>query len=122
MANEISIASSIRVKNGNHSGGPWKGSFKADQSGLGGGAPGKVALTTSEEQIDFGELTSAGWVWIKNIGDTNAAQIGFASSFTSGIQIDAGQTAGPFKLIASSSVYAKSAASTTTLQFIALEA
>lgn len=120
MANEIRISNNLTVSNGNFTG-EWSAAFQADQSGLGGGNPGKVDLTTTEAEIDPGDITNEGWCWIKNIGDTNAAQVGFASSFTAGILIQPGKTAGPFQLINGTTLYAKAAASTTSLQIIILE-
>lgn len=121
MANEIRVSSTLIVKNGNFSG-DWTASFNADQSALGGGNPGTVDLTTSETTIDPGDIDTEGWCWIKNIGAAQAATIGFATSYTTGLLILPGQTAGPFKLIAGTVLYAKALTSTTSIQVIILEA
>lgn len=110
----------MQVKNG-HFAGVWSSTFSAEQSGIGGGNPGTVDLTEVEQAIEVGDIDAEGWCWIKNIGTTNVARLGFSSSFTGGIEILPGESAGPFRLIDGSTLYAKSVLGPTSVQIIILE-
>lgn len=120
MANEISISTSLKVANG-HFVQDWKKAFRADQSGIGAG-PGVVDVTSTEAAVDFGDVNSPGWTWIVNLSENEGVFLGFEASFASGIYIPAGQTAGPFRLIGSSSVYVRTGAGAASLWFVSLEA
>ena len=75
MANEISITVRVEVKKGNFSDLFNSGRKTFDQAGDGGGNPGVVALTTSEVNIDFGDITP-GYVVMQNLDDTNSVNLG----------------------------------------------
>ena len=75
MANEIRLTLNMDVNNGAFT---FKGrhSFQVDQSAIGGGNPGVVDIGTSEEDIDFGDITTEGYAVLKNLDDTNYVQYG----------------------------------------------
>lgn len=95
MANEISINVSLNVDKGNISEKFSKG-YTADQTGEGGPSPGYVVIGTSEEEIDFAELGTTGWVIMQNVDDTNYVEWGFSTTVYGGRML-AGETAGPFR-------------------------
>lgn len=75
MANEIRISASLNVTNGNFS---FQHLVNAsvDQATAGGGNPGTVDIGTSEEDIDFGDITTEGYAVIQNLDATNYVQFG----------------------------------------------
>ena len=81
MANEIRTITQIQITNGNFVV-PLTGSMKQlDQNVAGGGVPGMVVLTTSETIIDFSNLTSAGYVFLKNTSDITSVAYGPDADF-----------------------------------------
>lgn len=71
MADEITVTVGVNVQ---HSTGesfrvPNK-SIKLDQSTLRWGTPGVIAINTSENTVDFGDLTLPIVVYLYNLGDT----------------------------------------------------
>lgn len=55
----------------------WGGeSVSRTQTNAGGGNPGIINLTTSEEDCAFGELTSPHEIWIKNLSSTETVILG----------------------------------------------
>lgn len=80
------------------------GLIEVTQAGVGGGNPGTVTIGLSEETVTFGELTSAGVLWMKNLDDTNYVDWGFSTGVYGG-RIKAGMVAGPFELKPATSLY-----------------
>lgn len=70
MANEITVAARLRVKNGTFELSFDSGNVRVNQTTATGGNPGVVAIGTSEETIDFGDV-SPGLIWMRNLDDTN---------------------------------------------------
>lgn len=101
MANEISVSGSLSVTNGKFKyQSPQSGSLKFDQTTAGGGNPGTVNIGTSDEVISLGDISTPGWCWMKNLDDTNYVDIGptSAGAIVPMIRMEAGETAGPFRL------------------------
>ena len=71
MADEITIAISFNIVNGNFRLPIATGSLSFDQTTSGGGNPGSVDIGTSEEDISFGDITTLGWLYMRNLDDTN---------------------------------------------------
>ena len=97
MADEIQITAGIQVRKGSlvFSQAPVTESF--DMTGTGGPTPGYVTVGTSEESITFGELSTAGYLFMQNLDSTNYVQWGFSTTVYGG-RIKAGETAGPFRM------------------------
>lgn len=76
MADEITVSSSLIVDNGSFDPAWSTGSQSVDQAAAGGGAPGFVNIGTSEEAISFGDVSTPGWAFIRNIDATNYVDIG----------------------------------------------
>jgi hypothetical protein len=106
MADEIEVLSAITVRNGNSVHVQPAEVKTFDQTNPGGGNPGLVVVGTSEEQIDFGELTSPGWFTMINLDTTNYVEWGFSTGVYGG-RMEPGEPAGPFRLNPAASVYVK---------------
>ena len=68
MSNEISIQIQMSCTKGEFNIPPMGTPQSIDQTGEGGGCPGYMNIGTSEEDISLAELTTPGYVYIKNIG------------------------------------------------------
>jgi hypothetical protein len=101
MANEITVGAFIQVQNGNLSDRFAPGNKSVDQSAVGGPTPGYVTIGTTEEEVAFGELSTKGWVMMQNLDPTNYVQWGFSTGVYGG-RMRAGETAGPFRMDATS--------------------
>lgn len=85
MANEINLGLNLIIENGN-----FKDSINesiiVDQTGIGGGNPGKIDVGTAVEAISLGDIGSAGICYLKNINGTNfveyGAQVGTSLTLT----------------------------------------
>lgn len=102
MANEISIKIGVTVQNGDLKE-QINDSFSVTQSAVGGPTPGYVTIGTSEESQAFSELSTLGWVHLKNLDSTNYVQWGFATGAYGG-RLEAGETA-TFRLEPSTTLY-----------------
>jgi hypothetical protein len=68
MSNEIQVTIQLSCYNGNFTLPPIGTPQSIDQNGLGGGCPGYMTIGTSEENVGLSELTTPGYVYIKNLG------------------------------------------------------
>lgn len=77
MANEIKVSASLSCTNGNFIL-PTIGSAQQSitQTTLGGGGPGYLSIGTSEEVVTFTDVSTLGWVFIKNLDSTNFVTFG----------------------------------------------
>lgn len=73
MSNEIKIQASLTVDNGNFKL-PKLGAslFKFDQNTPGGGNPGTIQVGLTEETVDLSEVSTPGWIWMKNLDADNS--------------------------------------------------
>lgn len=76
MADEIAVRCSLTAKKGSLDFSSTLKQTRFDMTNARGGNPGTVALTTSETDIDFGDLTAPGWYTMKNLSDTNSVIVG----------------------------------------------
>lgn len=106
MADEIRISASMNVDNGNLSFAQNYGTKTYDQTNVGGPSPGMVDVGIVEESTAFPELTSAGWVTMQNLDDTNYVEWGFSTGVYGGRML-AGETAGPFRLNTGATMFLK---------------
>lgn len=104
MADEISINVRMKVSNGNSQFDFAPGTLILDQTAVGGPTPGMVSIGTSEETIAFAELGTEGWFVMRNLDATNYVQWGFSTGVYGG-RMEAGETAGPFRLEPSTTLY-----------------
>lgn len=73
--NEVTIRSSIIVKNGSAPPSNYNASFLADQALKGGPSPGELIIDASGRDVFFTELTTAGWAWIQNMEDPTTSDV-----------------------------------------------
>ena len=106
MANEITVTSGIRVLKGNLDFSQSATSSSFDMTGSGGPTPGFMVVGTSEESTTFTELTTEGFLWMKNLDATNYVQWGFSTGVYGG-RMKAGETAGPFRMDPGLTLYLK---------------
>ena len=97
MANEITVQTLLQVRNGNLDAQLNFPAATFTQAAVGGPTPGYLTIGTSEETTDFPELTTLGWFVMKNLDATNYVEWGFSTGVYGG-RMEAGETAGPFRL------------------------
>lgn len=105
MADEIRVQVSLSVNNGNLSERD-NYSYTVDQAEVAGPTPGYLTIGTSEESEGFSELGTKGLVLMRNLDSTNFVEWGFATGAYDGKML-AGETAGPFRLNSSATLYLK---------------
>ena len=106
MADEIRVTSKLTVTNGFAKDTFNPGSQSYDQTAAGGPTPGVVSIGTTEESEAFSELSTLGWFIMRNLDPTNYVQWGFATADYGG-RMEAGETAGPFRLEPGTTLYLK---------------
>jgi len=104
MANEITILSGISVSKSGLKFSYSPGGYQVDMTGLGGPTPGFVTIGTTEEEVQFTELSTAGFVIIQNLDTTNYVRWGFSTGVYGG-RVRPGETAGPFRLNPGASLF-----------------
>lgn len=92
MADEITITSTLTLRNGSNVFSWTPGAIQVDQTASGGPTPGYVTIGTSEESIAFGELSTQGYLIIHNLDATNYVRWGFATGVYGG-RLNAGEYA-----------------------------
>jgi hypothetical protein len=99
MANEITMASGLTVQKGSLNFQIPLNSVQVDLTGS------RVirnvqAVGTSYEAIVVGDLASAGVAYFRNLDTTNYVEIGVevSAAFYALVRLNAGETAGPFRL------------------------
>ena len=119
MANEISVTSKLGCTNGFLKFSPPAISFNVDQTAAGGPTPGTITVGTSEESVAFGELSTLGWLQMRNLDPTNYVQWGFATTAYGG-RMEAGESA-LFRLEPGTTLYLKANTAACLVEINALE-
>lgn len=124
MSNEITISQGLSCRNGTFVQPNIGGSSTADQTTAGGGLPGFQTIGTSHEAIDTSDLTAVGWAIFKNIDGTNYVEIGLdvSSTFYPLARMNAGEMAGPFRIAAGVTLYARANTASCNIQAVVLDA
>ena len=119
MANEITVTVRFGVSNGNYVPGTISdNNLQFDQAAA--GAAGEIQnIGTSEESLDTGDLTTYGWLYLKNLDDTNYVQVGFSTGVY-GIRLEAGEPA-LFRTEPAATVYLKANTAACDVQYRWLE-
>jgi len=84
MPGEIRVSLQFNVSKGGYSDNFTLFDGIYDQAGIGGGNPGTITVGTTESSLTFTQLTTAGWVIMKNLDPTNYIQWGFATNVYGG--------------------------------------
>ncbi len=69
MANEYTVSANLRVEKGDFNYN-YNKTKSSDQTGKGGGNPGKVIVGTAVEAVSLGDVGSAGWCVMENLHGT----------------------------------------------------
>lgn len=75
MANEIKLDIRIAAENGFFKDEFSPGRIQIDQAAIG-SSGGVFSIGTSEEAISFTDISTEGWLWMRNLDDTNYVQWG----------------------------------------------
>lgn len=118
MANEITINLSMQVAKGNFSTSFAPGALQFDQTAIGAHMP-IVDVGTTEETLSLGDVSTEGWIVMRNLDSSNYIQLGFSTGVY-GIRMEAGEVA-CFRMNPGLTIYAKANTSACKLQVIALE-
>lgn len=106
MANEIAISARFKFSASSQ---PYLDvSFPLtnfDQAAQGGPTPGFITVGTTEESTAFPELTTEGWLFMKNLDATNYVQWGFSTGVYGG-RMEPGEIA-MFRMEPSLTLYLK---------------
>ena len=122
MANEITLTAKLSVTNGNFTDERNANRISITQSSL--GAQGGVQnIGTSHEAISLGDVSTEGYVWMRNLDDTNFVQVGLdgGASLTPVIRMNAGESC-VFRLDAAATLYAEADTAACDLDILILEA
>lgn len=76
MSAEITVIAGLQCRNGDFQLLINAAQLQADQAVAGGGNPGTIVVETSAAAIPFTGLTSPGWIWMRNLDDTNFVEVG----------------------------------------------
>lgn len=119
MANEITITTSLNMRNGSNVFSWAPGAVQITQTGIGGPTPGYVTIGTTEESQAFGELSTQGVVVMQNLDTTNYVRWGFSTGVYGG-RIPAGEIA-VFRLNPGSTLYLIANTAACKMHIYALE-
>jgi hypothetical protein len=119
MANEITVTIRFDVTNGNYSPGTINASnLQFDQAAV--GAAGELQnIGTTEETLSVGDLTTYGWLYLRNVDATNYVQVGFSTGVY-GIRLEPGEPA-IFRTEPAATVYLKANTAACDVQYRWLE-
>jgi hypothetical protein len=120
MAKEISVSVGLVIRKGNLLSNQQI-SKSIDMTGSGGPTPGFITVGTSEESTAFPELTTEGWLLMQNLDETNYVQWGFSTGVYGG-RMNAGETAGPFRMEPGLTLYLKANTAACKCQISGFEA
>lgn len=121
MADEITVTSQLRCINSQLSFDTGMVRLSDTQTAVGGPTPGYMTIGTTEESTAFPELSTEGWLWMKNLDSTNYVQWGFATGVYGG-RMKAGETAGPFRMEPGLTLYLKANTAACKVLVYGLEA
>jgi hypothetical protein len=117
MADEITVTLGMRLANGLLSVNVPNTTTQFDQTTARGGGPGTVDIGTSEETIDFGDITP-GYVYMKNLDPTNYVSYGNATGDLDYL-LEAGGGVGLVKMAGSTTLYMQANTAACKVQIIA---
>ena len=118
MANEITVVAQLQLLNGLQSNLIETGVANFDQAAQG-AASGVQEIGTSEETLSSGDLTNKGWLFLRNIDDTNYVQLGFATGVY-GARLEPAEVA-IFRTEPAATVYLKADTAACNVQYLWLE-
>jgi len=122
MANEITVSGNLSCDNGGFKFSTREGSIRVTQTAQGGGGPGVVSVTTSDATVALANVSTPGYLFVKNLDSTNYVEIGPTSGgIVPFIRLRAGEFA-VFRVAASATIRAQANTATCKVLFACLEA
>jgi len=106
MAGEIKVTSKLKLAKGNNAEKIIPAELSYDQTGDGSYSNVHNIGTTEESVAAFGDVSTFGWCYLRNLDTTNYVQWGFATTDYGG-RMEAGEPAGPFRLEPGITLYLK---------------
>ena len=119
MADEITVSIRFDITNGNYKPGTINLSNEAFDQAAVGCAEGVQAIGTTEEQLAVGDLTTYGWLYLRNLNATNYVQVGFSTGVY-GIRLEPGEPA-IFRTEPAADVFLKANTAACNVQYRWLE-
>jgi len=119
MADEISITMRFDVTNGSYAPGTVSLTNALFDQAAAGGAGELQNIGTTEESLSAGNLTTKGWLYIRNLDDTNYVQLGFSTGVY-GCRLEAGEPA-LFRTEPAATIYLKANTAACDVQYRWLE-
>jgi len=123
MANEITVTAKLTVDNGNYESEMSASRIQVNQSSIG-GIHQVQNIGTTYEAITLGDVSTEGFCLFRNLDSTNFVQWGVdaGASLTPIGKMEAGETAGPFRIDAAATLYAEADTAACDLEVMILEA
>ncbi len=119
MADEITITMRIGCINGSYNPGTLSVSGATFDQAAVGASEGVQNIGTSEETLSVGDMTTYGWLYIRNLDATNYVQLGFSTGVY-GCRLEASEPA-MFRVEPAGTVYLKANTAACDVQFRWLE-
>lgn len=120
MADEIKITVKATAENGGFKSAWAFGQFSVDQAAVG-AASGVQAVGTSAENIAGGDVSTPGYLFLKNLDATNFVDIGKDNTgFVAVGRMEPGETA-CFRVSASTTIQLKADTASCNVQYLLLE-
>lgn len=76
MANELTIDINAQLANGSHEETFQTGQLQFDQAAIGAHAPVVIVGQAAEEDLDVGDISTEGWLFLRNLDSTNYVTYG----------------------------------------------
>ena len=119
MADEITLTIRLGCENGNYNPGTLSVSGATFDQAAVGAAAGVQAIGTTEESLSTGDLTTYGWLFIRNLDAANYVQLGFSTGVY-GCRLEAGEPA-VFRTEPAGTIYLKADTAACDVQYMWLE-
>ena len=120
MADEITITSKLKVVNGNHEIKVQPTSHSFDQSAVGEYDQVHNIGTTEESVTSFGDITTEGFCYLRNLDATNYVQWGYSTGVYGG-RMEAGEPAGPLRLEPGADLFFKANTAACNVRIVVIE-
>ena len=115
MSDEITVSLAMQVTNGNYTSGQIRENGKTFDQAAVGCHEGIAAIGTTEESLSTGDITTEGWLFLKNLDATNYVQWGGSTGVYIG-RLEAAESA-MFRLEPAATVYLKANTASCNVQF-----
>jgi hypothetical protein len=119
MANEITATIRLSCVNGSFDTGTISVSGATYDQAAAGAQAGIQNIGTSDETLTDTNLTNKGWLYMRNLDDTNFVEWGFTNAY--GGKMEATETVGPFRTNTAADIHLKADTAACDVQYLWLE-